>query len=212
MDVRFVGIQTWPGKKTPAMRQVNSQFKAPYSQTLRDLDKELLTIGAKEVLIQAYFRSEEIRLDGWPRSTARPKEAGVIVTFHRKDGKTISMPCDKFNNWECNLRAIALYLEALRKVDRYGVTQNGEQYRGWEALPPPMQKSERDVHYYCRVIAELSGYSEPQIFNSDVLLREAYNEAKFRTHPDKGGDANNFHRVQEAWEQLKISMPETRST
>jgi hypothetical protein len=35
-----------------------------------------------------------------------------------------------------NARAIALGLEALRKVDRYRITKRGEQYTGWSALPP----------------------------------------------------------------------------
>ena len=37
--------------------------------------------------------------------------------------------------WQANVRAVALTLESLRAVDRYGVSQHGEQYRGWQALP-----------------------------------------------------------------------------
>jgi len=46
------------------------------------------------------------------------------------------MPCDSFRDWEANLRAIALSLEHLRAVDRYGVTtEEEEQYTGWLRLP-----------------------------------------------------------------------------
>lgn len=37
-------------------------------------------------------------------------------------------------DWQINLRAIALGLEALRKLDRYGITSRGEQYTGWRAI------------------------------------------------------------------------------
>jgi len=33
------------------------------------------------------------------------------------------------------MRAIALSLQALRAVDRYGVARRAEQYRGWKQLP-----------------------------------------------------------------------------
>lgn len=40
----------------------------------------------------------------------------------------LSYPCDTFTTLQDNLRVIALALEALRMVDRYGVTRRGEQY------------------------------------------------------------------------------------
>jgi hypothetical protein len=45
--------------------------------------------------------------------------------------------------WQANVRAIALALEALRAVDRYGVTKRGEQYQGWTALPAARAQSSR---------------------------------------------------------------------
>ena len=42
---------------------------------------------------------------------------------------------DRFFAWQDNVRAIALGLEALREVDRYGIAKKGEQYAGWKALP-----------------------------------------------------------------------------
>src|SRR5579863_10251967 len=52
---------------------------------------------------------------------AKLRTQGIILTFNSKHGP-LSYPCDKYSNWQANLRAIALSLEALRAVDRYGVT------------------------------------------------------------------------------------------
>lgn len=41
---------------------------------------------------------------------------------------------DTYTTWQDNLRAIALGLEALRKVERYGITRGTEQYTGWKML------------------------------------------------------------------------------
>lgn len=46
----------------------------------------------------------------------------------------LRLPCDTFSYWKDNVRAVALALEALRKIDRYGV-RTGSQYAGFKALP-----------------------------------------------------------------------------
>jgi hypothetical protein len=58
------------------------------------------------------------------------KEAHRVLT--QEDAFQFAV--DKFATWQDNLRAIALGLEALRKVDRYGITKNSEQYTGWKQL------------------------------------------------------------------------------
>ena len=65
----------------------------------------------------------------------------VVVSFDSCHGP-LRYQCDRFTTtragtkaWHANVRAIALGLEALRKVDRYGIAGSGEQYRGWTALP-----------------------------------------------------------------------------
>ena len=53
-----------------------------------------------------------------------------MVAFESKHGP-LKYATDVFDHWHANLRAIALGLEALRKVERYGITQRGEQYTGF---------------------------------------------------------------------------------
>jgi hypothetical protein len=208
LNARFVPADSWPGPKTDHSRRKPSPFKSTYNKTLDLLETELRAIQATEILIQCYFTRASIRNDGWPKSSSNPTEPGVIVSFER-DGKNVSMPCDKFRDWTDNLRAIALSLEALRKVDRYGVTKQGEQYRGWEALPPPEPKSpealQRELNaqkeWALGILAKHTAFSENSIktYGVDDVVRAAI----LYTHPDKGGTSEAFSDVMKAGKVLK---------
>src|ERR1700675_3855774 len=84
-------------------------------------------LDAKKLVFQIDVRESEIRLDGLPSARARPNDPAVIVSFDSKHGP-LRYFCDQFTDWQDNIRAIALGLEALRKVERYGITHRGEQY------------------------------------------------------------------------------------
>ena len=197
-DVNFEPIEGWPGKETLSPNR--SPFKAPWSQTLAMLDKELHALQARQVLIRCYLDRSRIRQDGAPRSDARMQRPGIILSFEGKHGP-VSMPCDTFDDWRDNLRAIALALEALRKIDRYGVTKRGEQYRGWQALASPSTspgdeiKTRQDAYAFLRRV--IGG-------RADILpVSDALREAQRATHPDSGGSADNFKRVMKCEQVLK---------
>ncbi len=199
IDTRFVPVTAWPGPKTSNYQRRTSPFRAAYSETLDLLESELKQVRARGILIQAYFRRQDIRNDGWPRSSARvPAEPGVILTFQKGDA-VMSFPCDRFRSWEDNLRAIALSLQALRMVDRYGVTRNNEQYRGFTALPPadPAQARNRAIAFFCR----LTGLSESEV-RGDV--QGAYRLAARAVHPDTGGGSHDqFVELQRHWQAIQ---------
>src|SRR5205807_7195892 len=89
----------------------------------------------------------DLRIDGEVRADARLKHPGVIVSFIHPQVGPVIFACDKWTTWQANARGIAKGLEALRLVDRYGITQSFEQYRGWKALPSgiPMPAGEMTV-------------------------------------------------------------------
>jgi len=186
----------WPtGQRTPPEQRQHSRFKAPYSRTLAQLQHELRMLDAVEpVVLEAGYQLHEIRLDGLPRKGARPSDPAVIVSF----GSRVGPPrygCDTFWTHEDNLRAIALALEALRAVDRYGVTKRGEQYQGWSALPPTAQPgmSPEEAEAFIHHAAATS--DEP---GEQITLREAYRRAARRLHPDVGGDSEQWARLDRA--------------
>ncbi len=197
IDCRFVPVATWPGKKK--ISRQNSPYRAGYANTLDALERELRHLRAKDILIQAFFDLKDIRNDGWPKSSARPKEPGVILTFTGQDGKVLSMPCDTYRDWEANLRAIAFTLEDLRAINRRGVAQTGEQYRGWQQLPPVADPAPVTPSEAAEVLRkEGSDLSTSVILQWQNSAREAIRIALLSSHPDKRGSAERFQRVQAA--------------
>lgn len=190
----FRPLVAFPRSTTFQRRE--SRFSADVSQTLTLLNFELDKIKAQNAVVQVGKTADDFRNDGTPRTkyVAPP----VVLSFER-EGKAISMPCDTFLDWRDNLRAIALSLEALRAVDRYGVTQSGEQYRGWEALsaPQPTESEEfLDRDEAAKWLKEFSGISWVVIFNNPTERERAYRIAARKLHPDAGGDAAQFRKLQ----------------
>jgi len=200
-------IREWPGELTRVRR--SSSFRAGLSDTLDVLDREIWNLTSTrsqresaEVLV-AIPAGDMWRLDGRPRANAVAEHPGVIFSLDSKHGH-LSYPCDTFTTWQDNLRAIALALEALRKVDRYGVTKRGEQYRGFLAIEataaPAGFATADDALHFIAVVAR----AEPDRGNRDAV-RKVLRMAKRITHPDVdgGGDANLFQRVSLAEAKLR---------
>jgi hypothetical protein len=138
-------------------------------------------------------------MDGMFYAGAKLRTAGIILSFDSKVGP-LSHPCDKYSHWQANLRASALSLEALRAVDRYGVTSRAEQYKGWAKLPPPPDAVFVSAHEAAAFLAGIvPEIDEREIVCNPDKYREAYRLAAGATHPDRtGGDDAKFKRVQAA--------------
>jgi len=198
-------IREWPGELTS--HRTRSLFKAGLSDTLQLLDREIWHLTdtrtqreSGELLI-AIPAGELWRLDGRPRAHAVAEHPGVIFSLDSKHGH-LSYPCDTFTTWQDNLRAIALALEALRKVDRYGVTKRGEQYRGFlalEATGMPAGFATADAAH--RWLGETYGYDVRP--GDHEQARRLLRHAQRKSHPDLGGDPELFHRVSLAEAKLR---------
>ncbi len=198
MEYQFRSIEHWPGPKTNAgVRRSRWTFKASWSDTVDLLERELRFLGAKNVVIQAFVPADQIRLDGMLRAGATPSEPGVILSFDSKHGP-LSYPCDSCLFWKHNVRSIALALEALRSVDRYGVTRRAEQYKGWAKLPAPEREfgSIDEAKEFIELILGNVDWSHPH-----VVIRCA----KAKAHPDiSGGSQAMFKKVCKAAEMLNL--------
>jgi hypothetical protein len=205
LNAIFKPLKRWPGTFTP-LRKV-APFKAGHNQTLDLLEAELNHLGARNVVIQCQTTLSQLRNDGWMKATAAVSGPAVVLSFTGENDAQYSYPCDTFTEWTHNLRAIALSLEALRKVDRYGVTAHGEQYQGFKQLPPPAgEKKQMTAGEAAGWMAERVPGADPKILLSDQQYFETMLRlANKRMHPDQqadqpggGGSHGDFIELQEA--------------
>ena len=121
----------------------------------------------------------------------RAIDPGIAVYF-RRDNAEMVMPCDRWNLPEDNVRAIGKTVEAIRGIDRWGAKQMiAAALEGYKALPAP--EPEED---WWDVLGVSRGAPESVVRAAiKALLRES--------HPDLGGDAEAFLRVQRAEERWK---------
>lgn len=194
-ELQVQPIDQWPGPMTADRKP--SRFRAGYGDTMSLLEAELRHLNAKAPVLLMALRPEDIRLDGRPRASSRPAHPGVILCAGTRYGPA-RWPCDRYTDWSDNLRAIALSLEALRSVDRYGVTRHGEQYRGWTALPAPGDSGEFATRAAAMEFLRTIIGGRVDVLRIDDSLREA----EKLTHPDRGGSAEAFKRVQAARRRL----------
>lgn len=193
-------ISTWPGER----RRFHSRapFRTQWSLTLDLLGRELRMLNAQRVVLEIDVREIDLRNDGELRANARPASPAVVLSFKSKHGP-LRYPCDRFSGWQDNVRAIALALEALRKVDRYGVTAHGEQYRGWRALPAttgPTMTATRAAELLAKHAypSDRPDGHVPNALRAAGAARRMALAAVKHTHPDAGGDREAFEAVQTA--------------
>ncbi len=192
-----------------------SPFSSTYNATLQVLDTELFQLGATDVSLQVVTSDQQIRLDGQLRVDARVEHPGVILTIETPSHGVLVYETDRYGKrwgsganpaWQENLRAIALGLEALRKVERYGIARRGQQYAGYRELGSgtPMPAAQMTIEQAACLLIENAG-------TSDVTLEDLENTAAvhhlFRTvakhhHPDAGGDTAFFMTLVEARDLL----------
>ncbi len=201
-------IREWPGTLTAAAARKHAPFRGaggrptPLRTTLDELDRELFQLSAKDVELLVALEPEQFRLDGRPRAGARAAHPGVILSFTIPGIGAVSYPCDTFTTWEDNLRAIVLSLESLRRVDRYGVTKRGEQYRGFLALEATAAPAGfDDVNAALRFLGSL--YPDMPGAATKVTPKLLLRGAQRRAHPDHGGDDATFQRVSLAEAKLR---------
>jgi hypothetical protein len=204
-------LSGWDGPRTPAhQRRSRWAFRAGWQSTLDLLERELEHLDARDVVLEADFREQDLRLDGLPRSNARePQDPGIRLAFGSKHGDLVYQ-CDSVDGWRENVRSIALGLEALRAVDRYGITRRAEQYTGWRQIgggaavvPDAPMTRERAAEVVLRA-AGVTASDRTVAHDVDALLTGRLDldvvarRAQRNAHPDTGGNAELFDQVQRA--------------
>ena len=194
LDLAVVSLDDWDGAIRPFSQTSRSQFSAPISSTHRALRTELDALDALDRTLYVPVAANQFRRDGRPRSDAKLTGSALILTFD-VDGQTHQYAADRFITWQENLRAIALTLEALRAVARYGLTEQRQQYTGFLAIEPA-----HTAHAFTAATAEefVQTIARRSPGRGLVDLASVVRLAKRLTHPDQGGDPDEFQQVTNA--------------
>ena len=196
-----------------------SLFTVKWHQVLDLLQREYDLLGGKQLVIEVDVPERGIRNDGMVRADAKADSPAVRVAFESKHGP-IMMATDRFvrqyhrsasmDDWQHNVYAIAKALEALRLVDRYGVSQRGEQYTGWKAIGGAIAMATMTAEQAARVVWSAAG--EPFDVGIGAILtvpgtrERTIRRAKANAHPDRNGGArSDWDRVESAVRVLEAS-------
>lgn len=161
------------------------------------LERELLALDATDIVVECGFDRSQIRNDGWPRSGCTPRWPDIRLYMETRHGP-LRYECAAFDHWEQNLHAIALWLQRQRlALEEWGIGTGGEAYRGFAALP-----SARDAAL--ETLARLAGLPGAAALTADTDLKAVYRQAAMRCHPDRGGNADDMARLNNAAGELGL--------
>jgi hypothetical protein len=188
----------WPVGYKRTSNRIDSKFKQSLERAQWEVVNELKRMGVSDVIISTNLR---IRKDGGLYTEDLVKivpDPGVAVYFTYKK-KEISMCCDRYRRvWE-NIYALAKGIEALRGMERWGVSDFLDRaFSGFAALPAGPAKKD-----WWEVLLCSPDASEEHIKNSYRLLAKKY-------HPDTGSvqNADMFNEVADAYrEAMKHFQP-----
>ncbi len=180
----------WP--RTPTDLRRRPLFDEQHSKAVKSLARELRLLGAIDHVITSDLPTKR---DGTPYASRLVDDSGAAVYWRQPDslGNMVTrvMACDRWHTPAANIRAIALSVEALRGIDRWGSSTIVDRaFAGFAALPPAptdwrsMLGNPRDLD----------------------TARATYRRLALAAHPDHGGNGADMARLNEAWDAAQREL------
>lgn len=199
MTANRIGVEAYPlywpegWKRTLLGQRIYSKFKTGFGAAREKLFAEISRMGGKNPVLST---NVPLRNDGMPRANMpEPGDRGVAVYFTYK-GREMCFACDKFINVRDNIYSIALTIEAIRGIERWGASDMMERaFKGFTALPEKASSPWRDV---------LKFGHDAKVTVDDIDSR--FRELVLKHHPDHGGTPEEFQRIVEARHQAKAEL------
>lgn len=178
---RFSRRSTQPGRSYPSARELT------INEAVTRLRNELGRMGISDddLVINTNLK---LRLDGLPKSDQRqPDDPGAVAYWRDRDGNSRSMAIDRYHRVADNLAAIAATLDAMRAIERHGGAEIlNRAFTGFTAI-------EHEARQHWSDVLGTSALSTREEIES------AYRRLRSQHHPDKGGNAEQFQRIQQAY-------------
>jgi DnaJ-domain-containing protein 1 len=164
-----------------AQKPRKAQIILSVAASVERLEYQLGQIGASQVVLST---NVEPTLSGRPRGNAAdPIDVGAAVYF-KLNGADRVLACDKWTRVADNIAALAAHIDAIRRIDRYGVGSLDQAFRGYTALQPAT------CEWWLVLGVERNAPIEK--------IEAAFTKLAKEHHPDRGGDANQMARLTEA--------------
>lgn len=156
------------------------------TEAVERLQGELYRLGATHEILSTNIRP---RLDGSPDSRlSDPPDPGAAVYFRLK-GKDRCLACDRWTRVADNIAAIAQHIDALRRIERYGVGTMDQAFAGYAALPA----SPRDWWIVLQVTPDATS----------AQVDDAFRRLAKAAHPDAGGSHEQMARLNAARDEAR---------
>jgi hypothetical protein len=179
----------WPAGYPRTARPSDTYRFYPHSfgGEIKSLKDELGRMDARGIIVSTNI---PVKNDGNPyASYSRPVDVGVAVYFS-VDNKAMALCCDKWNTVEANLRALVMSVDAMRGLDRWGVSEiMNRAFMGFKALP------EKAASFPWWEVLGLSRTCTRK------EIEAAYKKKIKLHHPDNGGDPHKWEELQDAYQQ-----------
>ena len=180
----------WPDGVRRTKHPASSRFEGSLGRIQKELLDEIGRLGGILPVISANI---PLRKDGLHYASYKnPEDKGVAVYF-QLNGKSMAMACDKWDRIEDNMKAIMKTIEAMRGMERWGVSEVTDRvFQGFKALPAPKR--------WWDILGVPSDATEEEI-------KQAYRDLARKHHPDMGGDGAQLAEInvanKEAMEQFR---------
>jgi hypothetical protein len=171
-------------------RIIEKRTRVSLSDAARRLETEIDRLGGADALLSTNLK---IRLDGVPRADqGEPVDRGAAVYFTLKK-QDICLACDKWDRVADNIAALAQHIDALRRIERYGVGKLEQAFRGYVALPPSP-----GIEWWA-----VLGVSRDATL---AEVEDAFRRQALIVHPDRGGSELEMSRLNEAREAARRAL------
>ena len=192
----------WPQGYPRTKKRRSAAFKTPMGAARDGLLDELRLMRASQVVIstnlQTYRRSG--RDIPYADQTRANEDPAVAVYFlwkppgaSNRDGsekEQYVLACDRWKAIEDNMQALRKTVEALRGIERWGVSEMLRRaFTGFKALP---ESGSGRPWWQTLSISKTASEKE---------IRQAFRKKAQQVHPDKGGSIEQWSEIQEAYQQ-----------
>lgn len=176
--------------RTPhGRRDPNKNFSVSLARAVELLEEELGRLDPDNW--RAAFGNQHTKSNGLPLYNANPDDPGFVLRW-TMDGEDFAVACDAHTRLRDNIRQVGLWVRETRKRGERPV-ETGESEFAAARLP----SGEAVV---CEPPAHAVLGLNPGRPRGEV--EEAFRERIKEAHPDNGGSAEEFARVQDARDEL----------